>query len=256
MSQNKNVPSLTIKAAYQRHVAIDENIHATLDLYSLSLYMAFRFEADYRSECSSVKRSAQFLYQKAKISRAQFYRCMTILENYGLILREEANEFRSISTYHVARELDFFNTIGSKSNDVPERDNDVSDSDTDQYSLSSSIKNTTSVSDETSSSKISNQEILDAYHEHLPELTRIKTVDRDLANKIKSMQKNWPKYQKDGMKFSIELFIIFINFVRKHHSWFIKPYTTEAGNQRKNSLRNLITEKNLAKFANGEFSAN
>ena len=256
MTKNKNEPNLAIKPVYQRHIVIDENIHQALDLYSLSLYMAFRFEADYRSECSSIKRSAQFLYQKAKISRPQFFRCMTVLEDLGLILREESNEFKSISTYHVARELDFFNTIGSKSHDVSDRDYPVSDRDTDQYSFSVSSINTTSVSDETSNSKISNQEILDAYHEHMPELTRIKTVDRDLGNKIKSMQKNWHKYQKDGMKFSIDLFIAFMQFVKKYHSWFIRPYTTAAGNQRKNSLRNLITEKNLAKFANGEFSAN
>lgn len=120
----------------------------------------------------------------------------------------------------------------------------------------SNINITTSVSDETNNSKsVSNEEILDAYHEHLPELTKIKVVDRNLNNKIKSMKKNWPKYQKEGKAFTLELFIDFLKFVRAHHSWFLKPYTTESGNLRKNSLRNLIADINLARFANGEFSA-
>ena len=114
---------------------------------------------------------------------------------------------------------------------------------------------TTNVSDETSNSKISNQEVIDCYHEHLPELTRIKVVDRDLSNKINSMKKNWPKYQKDGKEFTINLFVDFLQFIKKHHSWFLKPRVTEGGNIRKNSLRNLIAEINLARFANGEFSA-
>lgn len=123
--------------------------------------------------------------------------------------------------------------------------------------LGSNINITTSVSDETSNSKLIPSEVIkDVYNQHMPELTRIKTVDTDLNNKIKKMQKTWPKYQKEGKKFSIELFIDFMNFVRHKHSWFITPYVTPSGNARKNSLRNLISEKNLAKFANGEFSAN
>lgn len=102
---------------------------------------------------------------------------------------------------------------------------------------------------------ISNQEVIDCYHEHLPELTKIKVVDRDLNNKINSMKKNWPKYQKDGKAFSISLFVDFLQFIKNHHSWFLKPRITEGGNIRKNSLRNLIAEINLARFANGEFSA-
>lgn len=116
--------------------------------------------------------------------------------------------------------------------------------------------NIISVSDDTNSSKgISNQEIIDTYHQHLPELTRIKVIDRDLGNKINSMKKNWHKYQKDGKHFTLELFVNFLNFIRNYHSWFLRPRTTESGNVKKNSLRNLIAEKNLARFANGEFSA-
>lgn len=122
---------------------------------------------------------------------------------------------------------------------------------------SSNINITISVSDETNNSKsVSNEEILAAYHEHLPELTKIKVVDRDLGNKINSMKKNWHKYQKEGKAFTLELFIDFLKFIRTHHKWFLTPRTTESGNTRKNSLRNLIADINLARFANGEFSAN
>lgn len=116
---------------------------------------------------------------------------------------------------------------------------------------------TTSVSDETnSSSAVSNQEIVDAYHEYLPQLTRIKVIDRDLSNKIKFMKKNWHKYQKEGKAFTLNLFIDFLKFIKSNHKWFLTPRVTDSGTTRKNSLRNLIADKNLARFANGEFSAN
>lgn len=255
MNKNNNETIVVLKRTKPRYIMIREDIHEALDLYTLSLYMAFRYESDYDQEDSVIKRSAKFLYEKAKISRRQFFLSLNILEDFGLVLRDSASQLNSISIYHVAQELNYFNTNCGVVQDVH---GVVHDMHTDHYSSSvSNINNITSVSDETSSSKVvSNQDIIDAYHEHIPEMTRIKTVDRDLANKIKSMQKNWHKYQKEGKKFTLELFIQFMAFVRAHHSWFIKPYPTQAGNVRKNSLRNLITEKNLAKFANGEFSAN
>ena len=253
MSKNTKETSVALKRTKPRYIMIREDIHEVLDLYTMSLYMAFRYESDYDQEDSVIKRSAKFLYEKAKISRRQFFLSLNILEDFGLILRDSSNELNSISVYHVAQELNYFNTNCGAVHDVH---GVVHGMHTYHYSLPSNNNIITSVSDETSINKsISNQEVVDVYHEHMPEMTRIKTIDRDLANKIKSMQKNWHKYQKEGKKFTMELFVQFMQFVRRHHIWFIKPYTTAAGNQRKNSLRNLITEKNLAKFANGEFSA-
>ncbi len=256
MNTNKREQNVVLKRTKPRYIMVRENIHEALDLYTMSLYMAFRYESDFSQEDAVVKRSAKFLYEKAKISRRQFFRCLNILEDFGLILRDSENQLNSVSSYHVAQELNYFNTDCVV---VPDMHGVVPDRHTDQYSfpISSNINITTTVSDETNSSskKISNQEIVDAYHAHLPELTRIKVIDRDLNNKINSVKKNWHKYQKEGKAFTLELFIDFLRFIKVHHSWFLKPRVTESGNVRKNSLRNLIAEINLARFANGEFSA-
>lgn len=98
-------------------------------------------------------------------------------------------------------------------------------------------------------------QVLDKYHKYMPELVPIKSTDRALISNIRKMVRSWPKYQKEGKQFTIELFVDFLKFVRNHHSWFLAPYPTAAGNSRKNSLRNLISDTNLAKFANGEFHA-
>lgn len=256
MNKNKSETKIGLKRINPRYINIRENIHQALDLYTMSLYMAFRYESDYSQEDAIITRSAKFLYEKAKISRRQFFLSLNILENFGLVLRDSDNALNSISTYHVAQELNYFNTDCGVVHDMH---GVVHHMHTDHYSLSSSIiNNTISVSDETCSSNklIPQQQIIDAYNEHLPELTHVKTVDREVSNKIKKMQKDWPKYQREGKKFTLELFIAFMKFVRTNHSWFITPYVTPQGNTRKNSLRNLISETNLTKFANGEFSAN
>ena len=110
MSKINNEPSLTLKRTKPRYIMIRENIHDALDLYSLSLYMAFRYESDYDQEDAVIKRSAKFLYDKAKISRRQFFISLNILEDHGLILRDSTSQLNSISIYHVAQELNYFNT--------------------------------------------------------------------------------------------------------------------------------------------------
>jgi hypothetical protein len=103
---------------------------------------------------------------------------------------------------------------------------------------------------------ISDNDILDAYHEVLPECPKLKRVDSKLSAQLKRMRKDWPSYQKDGKPFSIESFIDYLRYIKTNYSWFIKPYTTEAGNVRRNNLRVLTREINITKIVNGEFNAN
>ncbi len=102
---------------------------------------------------------------------------------------------------------------------------------------------------------ISDLEIVDAYHEELPECPKIKVVDTKLHNQFTHMRKNWPKYQKDGKAFSITSFRDYLRYLKEHYPWFIKPYTTDNGNVKRNNLRVLTREINITKIVNGEFSA-
>lgn len=114
----------------------------------------------------------------------------------------------------------------------------------------SSINTTTS-----DNSKISYQEVVDAYHEVLPGSPKIKVIGNELMKQIRSMVKLWPKYQKDGKSFSIESFKDYLNYVKNHYNWFIQPYVTENGKKKQNNLTNFTREKNLVRIVNGEFSA-
>lgn len=99
------------------------------------------------------------------------------------------------------------------------------------------------------------EEIVEAYHEVLPDCPRIKVLDRKLKYQLSAMCKQWPKYQKEGKKFSIESFKDYLNYLKQHYAWFVKPYTTESGKVRRNNLRVFTREINITKIVNGEFNA-
>lgn len=254
MSQNNKEATISIIPVYQRHVVIDENIHETLSLYALSLYMAFRYEADYRKEDSAIKRSAKFIYTKAKISRPQYYRCMNELESHGLIFRDSENKLGDKCVIHVARELGYFTkAVSGMHQGVSERDTGISQRDTDHYSFPLSNINITS-SDVNESVKT--KEVIEAYHEACPECPKIKVCGNELTKQIRSMIRNWPKYNNDNKEFTIDSFKDYLNYIKLHYPWFLQPYMTESGKEKRNNLTNITREKNIVRIVNGEFSAN
>lgn len=99
------------------------------------------------------------------------------------------------------------------------------------------------------------EEIKAVYHEELPELPRVKKVDTKLRMQLKRMVKDWPTYQKEGNNFTIDSFRDYLNLLKNHYSWFLKPYPTESGNIIKSSLRKITRELNITRIVNGEFSA-
>ncbi len=99
-------------------------------------------------------------------------------------------------------------------------------------------------------------DIVEIYHEELPELPKVRKVDTSMKGQLKKMIKDWPSYQKDGEAFTLDSFRNYLILLKKHYSWFLKPYTTESGNTVKSSLRKLTRELNITRIVNGEFSAN
>lgn len=255
MNTTKNETSVQLKRAHQRYIMIDENIHASLDQYSLQLYMTFRFEADFREEDSCIKRSAKFLYEKSKISRAQFYRCLNKLEDFGVILRDKNNGLGQTSVYHVARELYYFN---SSCRGVSGEDGGVSGRDTDHYPFS--LNDIISVSEENADNdskkekEVTSEAIVAVYHEVLPDSPEIRVIDKKLNNQLRDMKKNWSKYSATKQKFSLEGFRKFLLAIKETQPGFLDPYPTGEGNIKQNNLRVITTEKNIAKLINGEFN--
>lgn len=108
----------------------------------------------------------------------------------------------------------------------------------------------------TTSNVVRTEEVIEAYHETLPECPKIKVCGNELTKQIRSMIKSWPKYQKQGQPFSIESFKDYLNYIKQHYAWFIQPYVTESGKTKRNNLTNITREKNIVRIVNGEFSAN
>lgn len=257
MTVNKRETLIAIKPSYSRYTSVDNNIFTALTIHAYSLYIAFRHEAEFNADNSEIKRSAQYLYTRAKIKKSQYYLSMKELEDNGLVLRDPDNKLGDKCVFHVARELGYFNR------GVHDMDRGVHDMDTDHksFSLSSNINITTSdVSDETSTSKLNSkdkviEDIKAIYHEELPELPKIRKLDRQYKNQLNKMIKDWPSYQIEGKPFTLDSFRNYLRVIKDNYGWFLKPYTTESGNIVKCSLRKLTREINITKIVNGEFSA-
>lgn len=110
--------------------------------------------------------------------------------------------------------------------------------------------NNTSVSNETPEVA---QEIINAYHEILPEMPRCLFVTKDLNSAVKKLIAGWPELTGD--EFSIAGICGYFTGIKETASFFTRPYITKDGNKRRSSLLNLIRIETIKKFANGEYSA-
>jgi hypothetical protein len=115
------------------------------------------------------------------------------------------------------------------------------------------INNNISDNPENQDTKDKVTEVIEAYHEELPDCPKIRKPDRQLKAQINAMIKNWEYYQKDGKKFTIDLFRDYLRFIKTRHSWIITPRVNENGQTKRNNLRTLTREINLSRFSLGEF---
>ena len=260
MNKNNNETQVVIKPVYQRHVAIDENIHSTLTIHSLSLYMAFRYQADFSKEDAEVKRSAQFLYTRAKISRPQYYRCLIELEKHGLVLRDPENKLGDKCVFHVARELGYF-TRG-----VSDRDRGVSDRDTDHNpSSGSNINITTEESDDSAVAipkkpnkpNIDLRVLIDIYGKWFPDNPQPyrKAISTTLEKVLKTLIKRWPEAHPNGLPFTYEQFESYMDMLSTNAPKFSKgEYTTDNGRKKKNTMVTFCRWDTFIQFLEGKYS--
>lgn len=260
MEQNKKETTKTLSPAYPRYIAIDENIHATLSLYALSLYMAFRFEADYRQEESKIKRSAKYLYTKAKISRPQYYRVLNELENHGLILRDEENKLGDCCIFHVARELNYFNK------GISQKDTPVSDRDTDHYSLSNNNTNSKSCDSLETATPVNRKKpsielrsLINIYCEIFPDNPQPhpRVISTTLQKTLQTLIKKWPTADPTGNQkpFNLESFRRYLEQLRYGAPKFsLGEYTTKDGNIKKNNMETFCRWNTFVQFLEGKYS--
>ena len=263
MTTNNKETTLAIKRTNSRYIMIRENIHDALDIYSLALYMTFRYEADYTQEDSSIKRSAKFIYQKAKISRVQYYRCLNKLEKFGLVMRDKKNQLGDTCVYHVAQELNYFNETGGG---VSDRDRGVPDRDTDHYSFS--LNNTNSESDDspTTATKEKNKklatdellrELIDVYRDEFPDNPQPhKTlIATSLRKTMRTLVKQWPEADPQKRPLTPDIFRQYMKALKTLAPKFsLNAYTTQDGNRKKNNLETFCRWNTLVKFLENQYS--
>lgn len=269
MNSPKLDTSFGIKRPQSRYIMIDENIHAALSLYALSLYIAFRYEADFLLEDAVIRRSAQFMYTKAKISRPHYYRCLNELESLGLILRDESNKLGDKCVFHIARELGYFTRgIHVVDRGVSVRDRGVSVRDTDHYSIPiiKDITNSESCDSPVAAIKDKPQKpssgellrlLIDCYRREFPDNPQphARVISTSLQKTLQTLIKRWPELDPNGNPLTPELFGRYLHLLRTTAPKFsLSEYVTESGNRKKNGLETFARWNTVVKFMENQYS--
>lgn len=101
---------------------------------------------------------------------------------------------------------------------------------------------------------INSNDIVNLYHELLPNSPKIKVIDSQLDAQLKRLQKDWPKYNSSKEMFTLDGFARFLRVLKTKLPGFLEPYPTASGKARQNNLRTFTRPTNIAKCINGEFS--
>ncbi len=256
-------------AGYQRknprYIVINEDIHAILDLHTLSLYMAFRFEADYTEEDAVIRRSAKFLADKAHISNRQFFKSLNLLEDFGLILRDPNSPANSMSIYHVAQKLNYFTTQCSGVHDVHTGVHDVH---TDHYSLPIINNITISESDDSPAPAIQEKkkkqssvemmrQLIEVYRQEFPDNPQPHPtlISTSLHKTLSTLIKRWPEADPKGHPLDAETFQRYLEHLRLSAPKFsLGEYVTKDGNKKKNNMETFCRWNTFVKFLENQYS--
>ncbi|MFO3232994.1 hypothetical protein QPW83_14970, partial [Legionella pneumophila] len=98
--------NINIRKIKPRYITLNEDIFQALNPYTLKLYIAMRYESDYSTECSSIKKNIKFLENKTSLSRRQILYSLKELENFGLVKRERDIGYQT--TYWTAQDMGYF----------------------------------------------------------------------------------------------------------------------------------------------------
>ena len=96
------------------------------------------------------------------------------------------------------------------------------------------------------------QQVVDTYHEKLPEMPTLKIITDEVKRAVKVLIKEWPKIK--GKKLTIDAIALYFQGRRELTSWILRPYQTKDGNFKRSRLINIIRIDNVRKFYNGEYT--
>lgn len=104
MEQN----TVQLKRVAPRYIVMNEDIYLALNPYEMAVYQALRYEADFSSQESQIKRSIAHIATKSKISERKVYDVLNALEFKYFLIQRHQNAFKSINTYCIAQQLYYF----------------------------------------------------------------------------------------------------------------------------------------------------
>lgn len=229
-------------------IMVNETINYIRDCDALGIY------AYLLSKSSSWDINAKELMKHFRISKAKVYRVLTYLMDIFLLKRTAIRDGGRFVKFHYKLHLRPYADSVSEENSTPvPKIQELVNRDTYKTKITSSVnKDKRSICGETPHE----EEIILVYHEELPNNPKIKIADPKLKQQLKTMVKNWNLITSDGSPFTVESFRRYLQLIKTKFSWFVKPYVTQNGNRRCNSLRNITTQTNIAKIMNGEFNSN
>jgi len=92
----------------KRFVTTNEDIIISLSGDAYKLYSIIQLESNYKAECSSINKKIKFFSNRSSLSKKKTLKHLNELELCGLIKIEKT--FGEQSTYHFAKELNYFTT--------------------------------------------------------------------------------------------------------------------------------------------------
>jgi len=274
MQSHLNVTPEGIIPVYQRYVDIDEDIHQKLSLYTLSLYVAFRFAAQFGQDSSRIKRTAQYMADKAKISKRQYFISVNELEAVGLIKRDPTSKIGEVGAIYIARHLWHFTP------ELAPKPVSISTSEEPMQNLQGAMQNlhtlfinsshkipTDSNFQETKPSKprLASKkdskpsllrEMIDIYREIFPDNPQPhKTaISTNLEKTLRTLIKRWPEVAH-GEAFTLEYFRRYLRGLKELAPKFsLKSYTTEDGREKKNDLLTFCRWNTVVSFSEDRYS--
>ena len=242
-----------LKSPKPRYINIYENIFLVLSVEALKVYMTLRYESDYARDCSSVARNIQFIINKTGISRRKIIYCFKELEQHGLLFIERKKGFQSV--YWVASDLNYFNKLQPDEpvHEVHDPVHEVHDPVHEVHDINNNLCINNTINSESNDSPATDfvNQVIDVYHEQLPEMPKIKLVTNEIKKAVKVLEKEWVNIKGD--KITIQAISRYFEGRRKLTPWILQPYQTKDGNTRRSRLINIIRIDNVRKFYNGDY---
>ena len=120
--------------------------------------------------------------------------------------------------------------------------------------INKEIINTTSEPEGSPSTSIDDfvQQVVDVYHDKLPEMPKIKIITDEVRRAIKTLIKEWPKIK--GIDLTLEGIGRYFEGRKELTPWILLSYKTSQGNLKRSRLINIIRIDNVRKFYNGDYT--